>query len=212
MSSEHLFTRANYRAMRWNFGLLGELLPRCGNNRDLQPVSTRRMSVIRMESLIVRLIPGLLLVTACSGSPGNVGGNTGGTFSVGGATNGGSDSVGGSSNGGSTAFPVCGTQVCASNQLCIHPTCAGGVAPACIALNDAGACPSGWTLDNNCSNLTTRPGCRPPTCVNPPPFCASIPGACGTSITCGCMPANICSGNGSCGLIQNGKDVVCMSA
>jgi hypothetical protein len=158
----------------------------------------------------------LTTASACSGDPGSGGaGNVGGHSNSGGSTLGVGGSHGGGStgNGGSTAFPACGTQTCTSNQICVHPSCGGGIAPACIMLNDGGLCPSGWTYSSFCNNLlSSGPGCRPPPCVNPPAFCASIPAGCGNAITCGCLPTNVCSGSGSCGLIQNGTDVVCMSA
>jgi hypothetical protein len=170
--------------------------------------------------VIHRSVLTLLILTACSGSPTISEISSGGSSTVGGASSlggtksgGGVNSVGGSANtGGSTTLPACGAQFCASDQICVHPGCGGGVPPACSALNDAGACPSGWTYSSSCYNLPTAgPGCLPPPCVPPPAFCFNIPAGCGSPITCSCLPGNICAGGG-CGLIENGTDVVCMAA
>jgi hypothetical protein len=113
-----------------------------------------------------------------------------------------------------------GTCACGVGQICVHPSCGGGVAPACEMTNDAAACPAGWTYSPTCqfSGLSmTGPGCRPPPCVPPAPFCADIPASCGTNVNCGCLPSNVCSPaggstGGSCGAVDNGTDVVCGSA
>jgi hypothetical protein len=161
--------------------------------------------------------------SAHSGGNSNTGGTTGNVLPTGGVANtggtlgtggdlvglGGTQTTGGAT--GSTA--VCDAQPCASNQLCVHPGCGSGVPPACSALNDAGACPSGWTYSSSCYNLPAAgPGCLPPACVPPPAFCVDIPAGCGSPITCSCLPPNICTGDGGCGLIENGTDVVCVAA
>ena len=166
------------------------------------------MNAASRGSWVTGLLCALAMLAACSGEPPS------GSQGTGGGGNGGAGSLGGSSgSGGSGGFPACGTQVCSTNQICVHPTCAGGVPLQCAALNDAGACPSGWTYDAQCASMPSpKPGCRPPPCVDPPAFCTNIPSSCGSNLTCSCLPTTICNNSGSCGLIQNGNSVICMSA
>jgi hypothetical protein len=70
----------------------------------------------------------------------------------------------------------CGTQTCATNQVCVQQMCGGGPNP-CVPLPDAGTCPSGWTFDARCPRSTLG-GCDPPPCTNPPPYCADVPKTC----------------------------------
>jgi hypothetical protein len=85
---------------------------------------------------------------------------------------------------------------CGPGQLCVHPSCAGGNAPPCSALNDAGGCAAGWTYSPLCQfyggTSMTGPGCRPPPCVPPPAFCVDPPAACGSTAKCSCLPTNVC--------------------
>ena len=55
------------------------------------------------------------------------------------------------------------------------------------------------------------PGCEPPPCTPPAPFCFTRPASCGATVTCSCLPANVCQGGGGCGLISGGE-VLCLSA
>ena len=107
-------------------------------------------------------------------------------------------------DGGSS---VCGSTVCTATQLCIRPSCAGGTAPPCVAIGDAGSCPTGYTFSSFCQYATgggTGAGCLPPACVNPPPFCLDTPAACSTKLTCGCLPSNVCgTGGGGCMMISS---------
>jgi hypothetical protein len=106
-------------------------------------------------------------------------------------------------DGGSS---VCGSSVCTATQLCVRPSCAGGTAPPCVAIGEAGACPTGYTFSSFCQYATgggAGPGCLPPPCVSPPPFCLDTPAACDAKLTCGCLPATVCgTGGGGCMMIS----------
>jgi hypothetical protein len=107
-------------------------------------------------------------------------------------------------DGGST---ICGSSVCSATQLCIRPSCAGGTAPPCLPIVDAGACPAGYTFTTSCQYPIggggPGPGCLPPACVNPPPFCLDTPAACNAKLTCGCLPSTVCgTGGGGCMMIS----------
>jgi len=219
-----VFTQALYRfhhfaELAHPFGTirgLCTLATRLGRPENIRPgCGTPRappnpfMNATSRGSWVTGLLCSLaMFAVACSGEPQS------GSQGIGGGGNGGSGSLGGSgASGGSGGFPACGTQVCAANQFCVHPTCGGGVPLPCAALNDAGACPSGWTYDAQCASMPSpKPGCRPPPCVDPPAFCTNIPSSCGSNLTCSCLPTTICNNAGSCGLIQNGNNVICMSA
>src|SRR5436190_1245527 len=140
----------------------------------------------------------LLAVGACGstakpgpdGGGGSNAGGAGGTTGGGGRGGGGAaGSVGGQSGGG-------GTGGCAPNQV----WCPGW---------------SGYTYRSFCANVGTAPGpgpgCEPPPCTPPAPYCFTVPASCGTTVTCSCLPANVCQGGGSCGLISGGE-VLCLSA
>ena len=110
----------------------------------------------------------------------------------------------------------CGNSVCAAAQLCIRPTCTGGVAPACLPPLDGGACPAGLTYASSCvPGLPERGGgCTLPPCVDPSPFCIDLPATCGPKPTCACLPYNVCQADGGaiggmCGLIDT-SGVRCM--
>ena len=118
-------------------------------------------------------------------------------------------------NGGDAGPRACGDQMCGTTQLCVHPTCAGGVPVPCSPTNDAGACESGWTYQPLCQQFpgeAPKPGCQPPRCTDPPAFCIDIPATCGAIPMCRCLPADVCKGHGGCGFISNGRDVLCQSA
>jgi hypothetical protein len=111
---------------------------------------------------------------------------------------------------------------CGAGQLCVHPSCGGGNAPPCDRLDDAGGCAAGWTYSATCQftgSLTPGPGCRPPPCVPPAPFCASVPASCGGSVRCTCLPNNVCTvtlpgggiTGGQCQSVS-GQTVTCGSA
>ncbi len=115
---------------------------------------------------------------------------------------------------------ACGT--CGSDQLCVHPSCGGGTAPPCEALNDAGVCAAGWTYSASCQLLGSSspgPGCQPPPCVAPPAFCADVPASCSGSLGCSCLPSNVCEvilpndaiTGGECFSVSDGQ-VSCASA
>jgi hypothetical protein len=143
--------------------------------------------------------------TGGSGGTGGSAGAVGGAAGTGGAGgSAGSSGAGGSHTGGhgGGAGP-CGTQSCASNEVCIHPGCGGGVA-VCDPLPDGGQCPSGWT-QSFCPAPAGRIGCVPGPCTPPAPFCAPLPASCGGSVSCTCLPQNVCGQNGGqCSWIQNG--------
>jgi len=182
-------------------------------------------------------------VLACSNSSPNGDGGTGGSTGTGGGggaksgnAGGGGDTGAGGSNGGSTGTggnggvpgtggqggatggtgghgTACGSaEPCSTGQICVHPSCGGGVA-VCEKLPDGGQCPSGWTYTANCAT-GVGPGCVPPPCTPPPPFCADLPAACAGTPTCSCLPTNICTQNGGSGGCQvaYSTEVMCGSA
>ena len=83
----------------------------------------------------------------------------------------------------------------------VHPCC-GGAAPSCLMpLPEAGTCPNNLVRVSFCPG-TGRPGCQPPPCTPPAPFCLDAnqcANACGcASVSCGaCPPAS-------------GRDVMCL--
>jgi len=89
---------------------------------------------------------------------------------------------------GSPTMPfACGTATCSAGQWCVQPCSCGGLA-ACEPTDDAGACPTGSTLQQ--CGAADHMGCIV-TCTNPPPSCqGSIPGACydqgGGMVRCAC--------------------------
>jgi hypothetical protein len=117
----------------------------------------------------------------------------------------------GGGTGGTGGSVVCGSRACTSSELCVRPSC-GGTAPRCNPLPDGGPCPTGWTYRAFCNNSPTPgPGCEEPPCTPPAPFCITRPASCGATITCACLPTNVCQSGGGCGLISNGE-VICQSA
>jgi hypothetical protein len=113
--------------------------------------------------------------------------------------------------GGTGGSALCGARACTSSELCVHPGC-GGTAPQCIAVPDGGQCPDGWTYRAICNRgQTTGPGCEEPPCTPPTPFCITPPASCGATVTCSCLPANVCQTGGTCAVVSNGE-VVCLSA
>ena len=151
---------------------------------------------------------------AASGGSGG-GGAAGG---AGGAAGGGGAGGERSGTGGSGGATSCGGSICTSSQVCVHPSCGGGTPPQCSPLTvDGGQCPSGWTYEPQCPpGVGTVPGCLPPPCTPPEPFCTALPPACSGTPTCTCLPQSICmpdggSYGGQCFLI-NGRSVMCGSA
>ena len=70
----------------------------------------------------------------------------------------------------------------------------------------------GWTYRAFCNTSPTPgPGCEEPPCTPPAPFCITRPASCGATVTCACLPANVCQTGGGCGLISGGE-VICQSA
>jgi hypothetical protein len=111
---------------------------------------------------------------------------------------------------------ICQGVTCGPNDVCVHPSCGGGV-PICQPVDDAGMCPPGWQHQPNCFQAGyAGPGCAPPPCQPPAPFCAPKPPACGNTVTCNCLPFNICQGEagfgGQCAFISGTRDVTCLSA
>jgi hypothetical protein len=81
---------------------------------------------------------------------------------------GGSDSGGNkdviTTDGGSFA---CGTTTCSGDAICIHGCCGGAM--LCAPLEDAGTCPPGLTLSQQCPSQEPCTN----TCTPPPPYCGT---------------------------------------
>jgi hypothetical protein len=138
-------------------------------------------------------------------SAGSGGGGSGG--SGGGGGNGGSTGGAGGGAGGGGGSAACGGATCQSSEICVHPGCGGGPA-VCEPVPDGGQCPSGWTLQPTCPNVG-GPGCVPPPCTPPAPFCKPLPASCSGTPSCTCLPFDFCGQNGGqCGIIQS-RDVIC---
>jgi hypothetical protein len=144
-----------------------------------------------------------------TGAGGSIGGSTG-TGGKGGAL--GTGGQGGASGAGGHGTPCGSAEPCSTGQICVHPSCGGGVA-VCEKLPDGGQCPSGWMYTANCAT-GVGPGCIPPPCTPPSPFCADLPAACSGAPTCNCLPTNLCIQNGGSGGCQfaNSTEVMCGSA
>jgi len=156
------------------------------------PVESMRLIARALAVVAV----GLLFAGACGGGSG--GGDAGG----------GATGSGGSSGAGGGG---CGGVSCGGNQVCVHPSCGGGVA-VCVPLGDAGQCPSGWTQ----VQCPSGPGCTPPPCTPPAPHCADVPAACSGTPSCTCLPNDICQQSngqygGFCTSVSGGQ-VICLSA
>jgi len=171
----------------------------------------------------------LLALAACGNSTGSGATGVGGASSADGASgatgSGGTGGVSGSGGaggghggkGGSGGASTCGGSMCTSSEICVHPSC-GGAAPQCDPLTvDGGQCPSGWTYEPQCPpGGGTVPGCVPPPCTPPAPFCATVPSGCAGTPTCACLPQSICMpdagvSGGQC-FIANSAGVTCGSA
>jgi hypothetical protein len=110
------------------------------------------------------------------------------------------------------ASTSCGNDDCGPDEVCVHPGCGGGV-PICEPASDSGTCPPGWRY-GLCvrSAPSSQPGCAPPPCTPPPAYCIHRPAACsGASVTCLCLPSNVCNGpdggspyGGQCGFVSQG--------
>src|SRR5204863_706480 len=119
--------------------------------------------------------------TSGTGAGGNAGaGGLGGTGGAGGDAGRGGTGGGTGGSGGSNA---CGTRVCTSSEICVHPRCGGG-APICDPVPDGGQCPSGWTFQSLCPGSPPGPGCLPPPCTPPAPFCTAVPASCSGTPSC----------------------------
>lgn len=177
---------------------------------------------------IVTALAAAVVITACNGSSSKgdggagaggsagTGGNAGATGSGGrgGSAGGASGGAGGAAGGGGGVS--CSGTTCNGGQVCVHPSCGGGTPPQCDSgLVDGGLCPSGWTYEPQCPpGSGTVPGCVPPACTPPAPFCADVPAACSGTATCACLPVSICQGNGGTGqcAIVTSRQVTCGSA
>jgi hypothetical protein len=159
-------------------------------------------------------IGGAMSGTGGGGTGGEGGAN--GTGGQGGATAGASGHGGGGNSDGGAAGQAgisCGsTSPCTNGQICVHPSCGGGVA-VCEKLPAGGQCPSDWTYTGNCAT-GVGPGCIPPPCTPPAPFCAEVPAVCSGTPSCGCVPASLCQQNGGTGSCQfaNSTEIMCGSA
>jgi hypothetical protein len=160
--------------------------------------------------------------TSTSGSGGrnadaSSGGGPGGNLGQGGAMDGGALDVPAPTDASQVA---CGNKVCAATQICVYPGCGGGTRPLCLPLGDAAACPPNYTYYSNCPlaplSVLTGPGCDPPPCVPPSPYCLDIPAACAGQPSCACLPASVCAvdgGTGQCTPYSGPMSSVrCMSA
>jgi hypothetical protein len=171
----------------------------------------------RLSVLIVAL--GLV---ACSSTQSGSDAGQGGTGPVGAGGTGGVAGVSGASGGhsgtGGAGTITCGTSSCTSGQICVHPSCGGGVPPQCVPLVvDGGQCAIGWTYQTRCPiGSGTVPGCVPPPCTPPPQLCAPLPSACAGTPSCTCLPSTVCMPNGAttggqCQFV-NGQIVMCGAA
>jgi hypothetical protein len=198
--------------------------------------------VLHIRCFSVVVLAAIFSLLACGNSSSNSDGGTGGSIGADGGggvtsgTGGGGDTGAGGSSGGSTGTggkggalgtggqggatggaggggTDCGSaEPCSTGQICVHLSCGGGVA-VCDKLPDGGQCPSGWTFTANCAT-GVGPGCIPPPCTPPPPVCADLPAACAGTISCSCLPTNICTqngGSGSCQFVYS-TGVMCGSA
>jgi hypothetical protein len=136
-------------------------------------------------------------------------GGRGGAAATGGR--GGAAGTTGSAGMGGSGGAACGARACTSSELCVHPSC-GGAAPACLPAPDSGQCPAGYTL-RICPLIGggTGPGCEPPPCQPPDPYCLTPPASCGAMPTCPCLPSDVCHGGGACGIVSK-SEVLCLSA
>jgi hypothetical protein len=205
---------------------------------------TRARPVLHIRCFSAVVFAATVFLLACSNSSSSSDGGTGGSTGTGGAGGatptgtggGGGDTGAGGSIGGSTGTggegsalgtggqggatggagghgnPCSSAEPCSTGQICVHLSCGSGVA-VCEELPDGGQCPSGWAYTANCAT-GVGPGCIPPPCTPPPPFCADVPGACSGTPTCNCLPTNLCIQNGGSGGCQfaNSTEVMCGSA
>jgi len=163
-----------------------------------------------------------MLLAGCGGGQrgadaggGAAGGGSGGAAAGHAGTTGTAGTVGsaGSTGTGGAGQLACGSATCGANQICVSPSCGSGV-QVCLPLGDAGQCPAGFKRTDQCSP-GSGPGCVPPPCEPPPPFCVDIPSACGATPTCSCLAANVCQQQngqygGTCATVSNGR-VFCLS-
>jgi hypothetical protein len=149
-----------------------------------------------------------------SGGDTGTGGSSGGSTATGGAAGAfGTGGQGGAIGGAGGHGTPCGSGApCSTGQICVRPSCGGGVA-VCEKLPDGGQCPSGWTYTGNCAT-GVGPGCIPPPCTPPPPFCADLPAACSGTPSCVCIPTSLCQENGGTGGCQfvTSTELMCGSA
>jgi hypothetical protein len=114
-------------------------------------------------------------------------------------------SSGGASDGGNDAAAdapeMCGTVVCADDQLCVSQQSCG--TQQCTPPPASGQCPAGTTSTPACP-ATGQPGCLEG-CTGTV-SCASRPAGCGATVDCTCA-ASLCAG-GSC-LSAMGNRVAC---
>lgn len=151
--------------------------------------------------------------SATGGSAGNGGagagaggsGNSSGRAGAGGAA--GSTASGGAAGtptacaeAGGTCECSCGTgtaEVLSLMTGCPQPCalCGGCSMQCCVPTADGGTFPCGSQV------CAANQICVQP-CVGigpqPPPRCATVPSSCGSNVTCGCLPSDICSNGGMC--------------
>jgi hypothetical protein len=83
----------------------------------------------------------------------------------------------------------CNGELCASTEVCVHGSVAGGPAPRCEPPAEDGTCPAGYKL-SDCPE-TGQMGCLEER-VAPPPECVDAGMTCGVSVDCSCLPDDIC--------------------
>jgi hypothetical protein len=158
------------------------------------------------------------------GAGGSVGaGGTGGSIAAGGASGSGgfsggsTDSGGVAGSGGSLGSGGAGgsaPNACVQAGGICECSCGAGTSASPSLLS---ACPQPCPLCGGCGQQCCLPidgpfPCGTQTCTKnqvcvrpcsgtapqPPPHCTDVPPACGTTVTCGCLPSDVCGGAGTC--------------
>jgi hypothetical protein len=83
----------------------------------------------------------------------------------------------------------CNGELCASTEVCVHRSVAGGPAPRCEPPAEDGTCPAGYK-PSECPE-SGQMGCVEER-VAPPPECVDAGMTCGVSVDCSCLPDDIC--------------------
>jgi hypothetical protein len=101
----------------------------------------------------------------------------------------------------------CDGELCAPTEVCVHRSVAGGPAPPCEPPSDDGTCPPNYKL--SVCPQTGQMGCVEER-VPPPPQCVDIGVACRDTVTCDCLPDDICGPLASQCAGVMGRDVNCI--